>query len=295
MERDFKSLPFTNLKSEAKGRIRAGIASVFGNVDAVGERVMAGGFAKTISEGAKRCRFLWNHSYQHPPVASIVEIRELSRADLPAEVLEKAPDATGGLLVKREYYDVDLANWILQAIDAGDINEMSFAYDVIQSNTRTELVDGDPDKTREIRELTELKLYDISDVLWGCNFATVASGAKDYLGGAVPLGILASQFLGFAEEIKAGRRNAATDQKLIDLIHATSVDLGALCAPEDDTDGKHGNPATPDTKADANLTDESGEAGAVDIADTPLSADDLKMRTMRLRANNLRTFGEIQQ
>lgn len=293
MERDFKSLPFTNLKSEAKGRIRAGIASVFGNVDAVGERVMAGSFAKTIDEGAKRCRFLWNHSYQHPPVASIVEVRELSRADLPAEVLEKAPDATGGLLVKREYYDVDLANWILQAIDAGDINEMSFAYDVIQSNTRNEPVDGDPDKTREIRELTELKLYDISDVLWGCNFATVADGAKNL--DTLPIGVIASQLSMIASQVKAGRRNATNDQKLIDLIHATSVDLGALCAPEDDTDGKYGNPATPDTKADANLTDESGEAGAVDIADTPLPADDLKMRTMRLRANNLRTFGETQQ
>ncbi len=278
MEREYKSLPFTHLKAESSGRIRAGIAAVFGNVDAIHDRVMPGAFAKTIAEGAKRCKHLWNHSYQHPPIASIIELKELSRAELPPEVLEKSPEATGGLLVKREYYDVDLANWILKAIDAGDINEMSFAYDTLQSRTITE-PSGDGDKTREIRELVELKLYDTSDVLWGCNFATVADGAKNLDG--VPLGVIASQFAMYQSQIKAGRRNADSDQKLIELIHSTAVDLGAKCATEDD--GKSGNPADPETKADESTT-QTGEAGAV--KHTPLS--DLRLRATRLRADNLR-------
>lgn len=278
MEREYKSLPFTHLKAESSGRTRAGIAAVFGNVDAIHDRVMPGAFAKTIAEGAKRCKHLWNHSYQHPPIASIIELKELSRAELPPEVLEKSPEATGGLLVKREYYDVDLANWILKAIDAGDINEMSFAYDTIQSRTITE-PSGDGDKTREIRELVELKLYDTSDVLWGCNFATVADGAKNFDG--VPLGVIASQFAMYQSQIKAGRRNADSDQKLIELIHSTAVDLGATCATEDD--GKSGNPADPETKADESTT-QTGEAGAV--KHTPLS--DLRLRATRLRADNLR-------
>ncbi len=282
MERDYKSLPFTNLKAEASGRIRAGIAAVFGNVDAIGDRVMPGAFAKTLSEGAKRCKHLWNHSYQHPPIASIVELRELTRAELPTEVLEKSPDATGGLLVKREYYDVDLANWILQAIDAGDINEMSFAYDTIQSSTRTEANPDNPEKTREIRELLELKLYDTSDVLYGCNPATVADGAKHLDG--LPLGVLASQLSMISAQIKAGRRNATGDQKLIELIHASAVDLGAICAPEDETDGKDGNPAEPETKA-IETAEEPDEAGAV-VTNTPLST--LKMRAIKLRADNLK-------
>lgn len=288
MERDYKSLPFTNLKSEASGRIRGGIAAVFGNIDAIGDRVMPGAFAKTLQEGAKRCKHLWNHSYQHPPIASIVELRELSRAELPAEVLEKSPDATGGLLVKREYYDVDLANWILQAIDAGDINEMSFAYDTIQSQTRTEPTPGDPNKTHEVRELLELKLYDTSDVLWGCNFATVADGAKHL--DTLPIGVIASQLSLIHQQVKAGRRNATNDQKLIELIHSTSVDLGAICSTDDDETGKTGNPAEPETKAVENA-DETGEAGAV-IDNTPLS--DLKLRTIKLRANNLKPLGENQ-
>src|SRR5438105_1436856 len=124
MSREIKALPFTNIKAASEGRTRAGIASVFGNIDDVNDRVMPGAFARTIAGGAKRARFLWNHSYQHPPVATITDLQELSRAELPQEVLEKAPDATGGLLVKREYYDTELSNWILQAVDAGDINEM---------------------------------------------------------------------------------------------------------------------------------------------------------------------------
>lgn len=282
MERDYKSLAFTNIKSEASGRVRAGIAAVFGNVDAIGDRVMPGAFAKTLSEGAKRCKHLWNHSYQHPPIASIVELRELSRSELPSDVLEKSPDATGGLLVKREYYDVDLANWILQAIDAGDINEMSFAYDTIQSSTRTEADPNNSEKTREVRELLELKLYDTSDVLWGCNFATVADGAKHL--DVLPIGAIASQLSMIAAEVKAGRRNATNDQKLIDLIHSTAVDLGAICATEEDT-GKHGNPAEPETKADETTGQEPDEAGAV-IDDTPLST--LKLRSIRLQAANLK-------
>ena len=279
MERDYKSVPFTNLKAEASGRIRAGIAAVFGNVDAIGDRVMPGAFAKTLSEGAKRCKHLWNHSYQHPPIASIVELRELSRAELPAEVLEKSPEASGGLLVKREYYDVDLANWILKAIDAGDINEMSFAYDTIQSRTITE-PSGDGDKTREIRELVELKLYDTSDVLWGCNFATVADGAKNLDG--VPLGVIASQLAMYQSQIKAGRRNADSDQKLIELIHSTAVDLGATCATEDD--GKTGNPA--EIKTDPQPTEEPESAEAAKDNGTSLST--LKLRAIRLRAEQLR-------
>jgi HK97 family phage prohead protease len=272
-DREFKSLPFTNLKAQASGRVRAGIASVFGNIDAAGERVMPGAFAKTIEEGSSRARHLWNHSWQHPPIATIKELRELTRAELPPEVLEKAPEATGGLLVKREYYDVELADWILQAIDSGDVNEMSFGYDVVRSSTVTEPVPGDPDNSREVRNLEELRIYDTSDVLWGCNAATVAAGAKNLE--ALPLGVIASHFVMVSEQIKAGRRNANSDQKLIDLIHETAVSLGAACNPDDDdADGKS-----------------DSEAGAGNFDTTPLSA--LKLRAAKLHISNLRNLGEI--
>lgn len=230
-ERDYKSIPFTNIKAAAKGRERSGIAAVFGNVDAVGDRMMPGAFVRTIEGGAKRARFLWNHSYQHPPTASIKELREVGRDELPPEVLAKAPEATGGLLVKREYFNNELSNWILEAIDADEINEMSFAYEIVLSSQVVEPLPEDSEKTRHINEIREVKLFDCSDVLWGCNAATVAAGAKNL--GMLPLGVIASQLVMLQAELKAGRRNSDSDQKLVDLIHATSVSLGAKCVEED--------------------------------------------------------------
>ncbi len=285
MSREYKSLPFTTIKADNAGssRVRAGIAAVFGNIDAFGDRVMPGAFTKTLAEGAKRARFLWNHSYEHPPIASIVEMREVSREELPAEVLEKSPDATGGLLVKREYYDVELANWILQAIDAGDINEMSFAFDVVKSNTISESVPGDAEKIRDVRELTELKLYDASDVLWGCNFATVATGAKS--AGSVSLGVVASQLALTLEQVKAGR-GVNADPALINLIHATAAELHTVVQPESGK-GISGIPAAPPNEQDELTVDISDEAGAANDS-TPLPEYDLRLKAMKLRADVLR-------
>lgn len=260
MSREFKALPFTNLKSEASGRVRTGIAAVFGNIDSYGDRVMPGAFAKTIAEGARRCRHLWNHSYEHPPTASIVELREVSRGELPPEVLAKSPDATGGLVVKREYYDTELSNWILAAIDKGDINEMSFAYDTVQAVTKTEPDPNDPEKSVEVHELTELRLYDTSDVLWGCNWATVANGAKGILGRNISIGVLAEQLTAFHADVKAGRRNASGDQKLIELIHDTAIDLGAVCnTGTEDNDDATDPKRSGKSKAEAAPSDENGD------------------------------------
>lgn len=261
MSREFKELPFTNIKAKASGRRRVGIAAVFGNVDEVGDRIILGAFAKTIAEGAPRCKHLWNHSWQHPPVAAIKELRELTRAELPAEVLEKSPEATGGLLVDRDYFKKsDLAEWILEAIDADEINEMSFAYDTILSTTITEPIPGslEPEKTRNVRELRELKLYDTSDVLYGCNSATIAAGAKSLA--MMPLGAIASQLVLLNEELKAGRRNSDSDQKLVDLIHSTAVSLGAECtesmSDDDPEKGKAG--AAESTSLDPSWFDHAG-------------------------------------
>lgn len=265
-ERAYKSVDFTNIKAESSGRIRTGIAAVFGNVDSAGDRIMPGAFTRTLDGGAKRARFLWNHSYQHPPVASIKELREVTREELPAEVIAKAPDATGGLLVKREYYDTELSNWILAAIDSGDVNEMSFAYSIVRSAMVQEPNPLDPNgDPEEICELQELKLLDCSDVLWGCNQATVTTGAKNFE--VLPLGVIASQLMAFEAQIKAGARNAAADQKLLDLMHETCVKLGANCTPPEE-----------EPKSDDIADTDQSESGI-----TATSLDLLKLKTQRLR------------
>lgn len=205
------------MKAADEGRVRKGICAVFGNVDAWGDRIINGAFAKTISEGRDRVKHLWNHSFSEVPIAKITELKEVGREDLPAEILEFAPDATGGLLVAREYLNSEKANSVLEALDAGVITEMSFAYDVIQAG---EIIENEV----RIRELKELKLMDTSDVIWGMNPATLAAGAKSAL---LPLGLLVQNLQFYTTEYKAGRRNAGTDEQLINAIHQASVDLGS--------------------------------------------------------------------
>jgi HK97 family phage prohead protease len=253
MSRQFKNLPYFKVASE--GRVRKGICAVFGNIDSWGDRIMPGAFQKTITESSKRVKHLWNHDFSTPPIASITEIKEVQRAELPPEVLEYAPEATGGLMVAREYYEKnELADWVLQAIDKGDVVEMSFGYEVLGS------ADSEENDVK-VRNLTELKLFDTSDVLWGMNAATVASGAKN----AMPLGVLCSHLTQYADEVKAGRRNAAADMDLIKGIHGSLVALGyGDCMPLEETP-------------------KSDEAGAAVIS-TPLDFLKLKTESLRLRA-----------
>jgi HK97 family phage prohead protease len=233
--REYKAIISTNIKAESNGRVRTGIAAVFGNVDSVGDRLMPGSFIRTINNNAKRVKHLWNHRHDMMPVANILELREVSRKELPADVLDLAPDATGGLLVKREYLKSSRdADQLLELIDAGTINEMSFAFDVVRSENVEQK--GDNGETKQVRELQEVALFDTSDVNWGANSATVALGAKqqfgpyaDAMGGELPIGVIASQFKSLAESVRSGRRDLKFDRELLEFIHDTAKELGAVC------------------------------------------------------------------
>jgi HK97 family phage prohead protease len=169
---DYKTLPFFLKELDKKNRTVTGIFAVHGNVDSGFDMSVNGSFAKRLSDGRARTRFLWNHNSMNPPIASIKDVREVGRDELPAKVLEWAPDATGGMLVTRKYYeDIPLSDWVFKGIEEGDITEMSYAYDVHEYSIK-EREDGQ----RPIRVLNEVELYDISDVNWGMNPAT--SGVK---------------------------------------------------------------------------------------------------------------------
>jgi HK97 family phage prohead protease len=216
MQREFKNLPYFEIKADGEpGRIRVGVCAVFGNIDSYGDRILPGAFTKTIKEGKARVKHLWNHDFSEPPTAVVLELKEVGRDELPQAVLDFAPEATGGLVVTREYLDTEMGEEVLKGIDAGAITEMSFGFDVISYELVTE---GE----MTVRNLKELRLYDTSDVLWGMNGATVSTGAKH----ALPLGVIAQNLVSAVAEVKAGRRNASADQVLIDAIHQAAVDLG---------------------------------------------------------------------
>ena len=248
----FKHARAVNYKANAdtgSDRIRTGIASVFGNIDDGGDITHQGAFAKTLSEGRQRTKHLWNHNSSLPPIARIIEIKEIGKADLPSEILSYAPEATGGLLVKREYLDTPLADEVLKCIDAGVVNEMSFAYDIIKADDST--IDG-----KTVRNLRELALYDTSDVNYGMNPATVASGAKGLFASTMPLGAIIQQLQLLNEDfLKSGRRNSSADMVLINHLHDIAKSLGCDNCATDNTNQQE----TDDTEkqAEAVLTNTS--------------------------------------
>jgi HK97 family phage prohead protease len=150
-------------------RIVTGIASVFGVCDDNDDVVHPGAFRKTIKEQKDRVRYLWCHDPHQPPIAVIRELKEVGRSELPARILEQYPQATGGLEVTREYLTTPRAEEVLWGIKTGAINELSIGYNAIRSSRSKQ-----PDGAR-VRDLTELRLLDVSDVPWGMNPATVAS------------------------------------------------------------------------------------------------------------------------
>jgi len=109
---DYKTLPFFLKELDKKNRTVTGIFAVHGNVDSGFDMSVNGSFAKRLSDGRSRVRFLWNHNSMNPPIASIKEVREVGRDELPEKVLEWAPEATGGVMVTRKYYqDIPPCQW----------------------------------------------------------------------------------------------------------------------------------------------------------------------------------------
>lgn len=256
---EHKAFHAVSYKANGDGdRVRTGIAAVFGNIDSGKDITHPGAFKKTLSEGRPRWKHLWNHDATQPPIAKVLEIKEIGKADLPEAILQYAPEATGGLWVKREYSKSARAQEVLDGIDDGTIDEMSFAFDIVKSDF-TE-IDG-----TQVRNLRELSLFDTSDVNYGMNSATVAL-AKGY-GHQMPLGYIVQQLQMYEEEYKAGRRNNHVDQTLINGLHDISLHLGCdSCAGPKQADEPNDPPKS-----------EQAEAA------TGTSLEFLRLKTERLR------------
>lgn len=222
---EYKALPtFTKAVS---GRVVSGLFAVHGNVDSTNDRLQPGSFQKTIVErvAAQKVKFLWSHAVgdywmgvvPEPPIAVVKEVRELTRDELQTEypkVLMQAPEATGGVEVVREYLDTTRGNEVLKGLQAGAITEMSWGFDAVK-------YDFEEVNDTRIRNLREVRLWEVSDVLWGANEATVA--AKWLPSTDTFLKALQR----FTEQLKSGARHSASDTELLNQIHAACVDLGA--------------------------------------------------------------------
>jgi hypothetical protein len=165
---EYKALP--QLHKSIEDRTVVGLVAIHGNIDSGGDRSWPGSFADIKDNGRMRARFVWQHRTDEPPTAAINYIREIPRAELPEAVLKFAPEATGAVEVSRTYLDTPRGNEILAGIRAGAIEEMSYAYEIPSGGADTEEVDG-----ITIRNIRKVRVFDLSDVLWGMNGATLGS------------------------------------------------------------------------------------------------------------------------
>lgn len=197
-------------------RTVTGIFAVMGNVDSYNDRLWPGAFAKTFAERGGKAKFLWQHNFEAPAIAIVKSLREVGRDALPSEVLAAAPDALGGAEVVREYLPTPRADEVLAGIKAGVPYEMSFGYDALKFDFETPA--DARDEWDKIRNLREVRLWEVSDVLWGANDATLASKAQ------LPIEFLLKQL---QLHIKAGARHSAADVKALNAIHKAAIELGA--------------------------------------------------------------------
>jgi phage head maturation protease len=93
---EYKSSPAVTQQIDDESRTVTGIAAVTGNVDLGRDRIVRGAFSKTLQERKTRIPYLWQHDMDSPPTATVLELKEIGRADLPADLIREYPDATGG-------------------------------------------------------------------------------------------------------------------------------------------------------------------------------------------------------
>lgn len=177
MER--KVFPHFVTKIDADQGIVEHVFAVFGNVDLGNDILHPGSFTKTIAERGNKVRVLDQHKTDSVmrAVGKPIMIREISRNELPPEVLDQYPEATGGVFARTQFLmDTPEGKGIFTRIKESAIDEWSFAYDALDTDYSKIEVDG---REITVRNIRTLKLYEYSPVLFGMNPATSTISAKE--------------------------------------------------------------------------------------------------------------------
>lgn len=177
---EFKDVIITAIKQEGDEGVVEGFGAITGNVDHQEDRIHAGSFTKTINEPPDGMPQLlgWQHNLDHP-FGRTVKLTEVGREDLPPAVLAKAPDATGGLKFEARVALSSSTNKERLALMKDPANVMigaSIGFDVIKAEFSIDRSEGGEQRIREIREI---RLWEVSVVALGANSAAGITSAKD--------------------------------------------------------------------------------------------------------------------
>ena len=137
---EIKNYEFKDL--DIKDRTVKGYFSVFDNVDSDNDIIRKGAYARTLNGNKGRIA----HLFMHNPMMPIGAIKELKEDGY-------------GLYFESKLTDTALGNDVLKMYRDEIIKEHSVGFQTLQEN---ELKDG-------TREITEIKLWEGSSVVWGAN------------------------------------------------------------------------------------------------------------------------------
>jgi len=173
MER--KSFPF---ELEEKGldpeaRTFKGYAAVTGILDDGGDIIDRGAFKKTLDEGGHRVKVFYIHDFGEP-IGKPIKLEEVPRGRLPKNLIERWPDATGGLFVHAYISETTRGNDALTLMRDGVLDELSIGYNAVKEEVKEDGPEGEA-----VRHLKEIKLLDVSPVPLAMNPAAIVTDVKE--------------------------------------------------------------------------------------------------------------------
>jgi len=180
-------------------------ASVFGNVDSYGDIVVKGAFAKDLERWEKSGNaipLLFGHNMADPDFNI-------------GHVLSAEEDEVGLKVTAQLDLENPKAKQVYRMLKGKRINQMSFAYDVVEGST--EKVDGE-----DVYQIRDMKLYEVSVVTVGANQETEVLAVKQ-------MPIVADRLL---TDVKAGRVLSAKNESELRSAHEA---LGRVLSVLDNT------------------------------------------------------------
>ena len=156
-----KSIPFevAEVKTVLKKREWEGYASTFGNEDSYGDIIEQGAFRKTIAErgpmGAKKIKGLWEHFE-------------------PFGIIESLNEDSTGLWMRGRASDTTDNKDRLQYMADGVVDSMSIGFSIPEGKSWWE----DDGGYYGIRHIEEVKLYEISVVMFPANELAAIAGLR---------------------------------------------------------------------------------------------------------------------
>lgn len=178
MERKTTNAFETKVVDADQGVVEA-VFAVMGNLDEVGDVLHPGSFSKTFLERGHKVKVLDQHRMDSTlaVVGKPLELRELSRAELPSSIMAQYPEATGAAWARVQFLmTVPEGKGLFERIKNNLLGDWSFGYDTVQADySPVQTKDGSVVNARNLREV---KLYELSPVIYPANPATTTLSAK---------------------------------------------------------------------------------------------------------------------